>query len=133
MTTEEILWCSNKNCESPNYASSIRPATSRPRPGSRGVLECVTCHTVRDETTYLREDPNSPISLNELEEVVGKTWALNLVDRSSKDQLVFFALVKKGYSYDQAWQGMAVTAPVHNNQGLSDTPMGPGPERTGAV
>lgn len=84
----------------------------------------------RRRMSYPPPAEESPLSLNELGQVVGKTWALNLVDRSQEDQLVFFRLVEAGRTYDAAWQAMLVTAPKHNNHSLHDNPMGPNPERT---
>jgi len=49
---------------------------------------------------------HSPTNLHTLAKIVGQTWALNLVNRSGQDQMVFLALVAEGYSYDMAWEGM---------------------------
>ena len=56
------------------------------------------------------DEHEPPIGLHELEAAVGRTWALNLIDRSEQDILVFMCLLEKGHSCEKAWQAMVHTA-----------------------
>lgn len=56
------------------------------------------------------DEHEPPIGLHELEAIVGRTWALNLINRSAEDMLVFMGLLEEGYSCEKAWQAMVYTA-----------------------